>query len=158
MFKTMDGVPVYDKYDIDNSLGLKDPDKGTAFERIDALEANEVTTEMLDAKADKSYAEETRQMATDNAASITGLDGRVTDVENTMVTESELAQEVSSIISDIIASKIALIVSDINTIVANAIGVALASYDTSTVVDNKIATATESISVVEAVAIVEQYF
>ena len=158
MFKTMDGVPVYDKYDIDNSLGLKDPEKGTAFERIDALEANSVTVDMLNTKADKSYAEETRQMATDNAGNITALDGRVTTLEDTMVTEDELAQDVSDIVSDIIAAKIALIVSDINAIVANAISVALANYDTSTVVDNKIAAATESISAIEAVAIVDQYF
>lgn len=151
MIKTMDNIAVYDKSDIDASLGIKEAGKGTAFERIAALEANAVTQEMLNQKADKSYAEATRQMTADNTADINIL-------KNDMVTKSELAQDVSDIVDDIIDSKIALIVSDINTIVANAIGVALQNYDTSAVVDNKIAAATTPMSSAEVIAVVDQYF
>lgn len=158
MFKTMDNVAVYDKNDIDASLGVKEADKGTAFERIAALEASEITPEMLDQKADKSYAEATRQIATENTAEINGLKPRVTNIEDTMVSQSELAQEVSDVVDNIIAAKIALIMSDINTIVANAIGVALQSYDTSATVDSKITAVTTPMTSAEVIAIVDQYF
>lgn len=158
MFKTMDNVAVYDKNDIDASLGIKPAGKGTAFECIAELENSKADKSALAEKADKSYAMATRELVAENTADINVLEGKTQHLENDMVTKSELAQDVSNIVDDIIDSKIALIMSDINTIVANAIGVALQNYDTSTVVDNKIAAATTPMSSAEVIAVVEQYF
>lgn len=158
MFKTMDNVAVYDKADIDASLGIKPANKGTAFECIIELENSKADKSALAEKADKSYAMTTRELVTENTADINVLKGKTQDLENNKVDKSELAQDVSDIVDDIIASKIALIMSDINTIVANAISVALQSYDTSTVVDNKIAAATTPMTTAEVTAVIDQYF
>lgn len=156
MFKTMDNVAVYDKNDIDASLGIKPVGKGTAFECIAELENSKADKSALAEKADKSYAMATRELVAENTADINVLKGKTQDLENNKVDHSELAQEVSSIVDSIIDSKIALIMSDINTIVANAIGVALQNYYIT--VDNKIAAATTPMSSAEVIAVVEQYF
>ena len=158
MFKTMDNVAVYDKNDIDASLGIKPAGKSTAFECIAELENSKADKSALAEKADKSYAMATRELVADNTADINVLNGKTQDLENNKVDHSELAQEVSNVVDNIIAAKIALIMSDINTIVANAIGVALQNYDTSTVVDDKIAAVTTPMSSAEVIAVVEQYF
>ena len=158
MFKTMDNIAVYDKQDIDDSLGVKAPNKGTAFECIATLENEKADKSALAEKADKSYAMATRELVAENTTDINVLKGKTQDLENNKVDHSELAQEVNNVVDNIITAKIALIMSDINTIVANAIGVALQNYDTSTVVDNKIAAVTTPMSSAEVIEVVDAYF
>lgn len=216
-FKTMDGVEVYDKHDVDlikdsidattsqhttditqlktkaNSLEnskastaqMQDAtSRLTAVEqrltgdennisehssRITALENNSATVEQmnqgLNAKADKTYAEQTRQTANNNHADITTLQNRATALESGKADKTEIPVLVSSAVDGMINNKLATIESDINHIVDNAIDDELEDYDDSNTVDQKIATAIDNIpagpvamTTAEATAMIEQYF
>lgn len=159
-------------------------------QRITALENDSVTTtqfnQAMNEKADKSYAQQTRQTANNNHNAITELESRVSNVEDNKVNTSDLPQAVNSVVDSIINDKLALIESDINHVVDNAvddaledydtpaqtaqktataINTALQSYDDSNTVDQKIATAINNIpagptamTTSEATALVNQYF
>lgn len=213
-FKTMDGVEVYDKRDIDlikdsintttsqhstdinqlknktNSLENSKANTTQVQElaneltatkqsligaennisehsnRITALENNSATVEQLNQglndKASKAYAEQTRQAVNNNRGAITELENRVTTTENDKLNTSDLPQAVSDAVDSIINSKLALIESDINHIVDNAIDDELEDYDNKAAVDQKIAAAVATrpvaMSTAEATAIVDQYF
>ena len=151
--------------------------------RITALENNSATVEQmnqgLNAKADKTYAQQTRQIANNNSSAISALDGRttvlesgkastsdlsdtnarVTALENNKASKSEIPDMVSSAIDNVINTKVAGITSDINHIVDNAVDDALEDYDDSNTVDNKISAAVPvAMTTSEATAIVNQYF
>ena len=134
--------------------------------RITALENNSATVEQmnqgLSAKAEKSYAEQTRQIANNNHSAITALESRATALEQSKLNTSDLPQAVDDAVNDIINSKLALIESDINHIVGNAVDTEFNDYDDSNTVDQKIATAVATrpvaMTTAEATAIVDQYF
>jgi len=138
-------------------------------QRITALENNSATVEQmnqgLNEKADKSYAQQTRQTANNNHSAITELENRVSNVEDSKLNASDLPSAVNSAVDSIINDKLALIESDINHVVDNAVDDALEDYDDSNTVDQKIATAIDNISAgptamttSEATAIVNNYF
>ena len=217
-FKTMDGVEVYDKHDVDlikdsidattsqhttditqlktkaNSLEnnkasttqMQDAtnrlaaieqrltgDENNISEhssRITTLENNSATVEQmnqgLNAKADKTYAEQTRQIANNNHAGIIALQNRATALESDKADKTEIPALVNSAVDGMINNKLATIESDINHIVDNAIDDELEDYDDSNTVDNKIATAVGTavatrpvaMTTAEATALVNQYF
>ena len=82
--------------------------------------------------------------------------------ENDKLNVSDLPQAVSNILDSIINSKLALIESDINHIVDNAIDDELEDYDNKAAVDQKITTAVATrptaMPTAEATAIVDRYF
>lgn len=138
-------------------------------QRITALENDSVTTtqfnQAMNEKADKSYAQQTRQTANNNHSAITELESRVSNVEDTKLNTSDLPSAVNSAVDSIINDKLSLIESDINHIVDNAIDDALEDYNDSNTVDQKIATAIDNIpagptamTTSEATALVNQYF
>lgn len=138
-------------------------------QRITALENNSVTTtqfnQAMNEKADKSYAQQTRQTANNNHSAITELENRVSNVEDTKLNTSDLPSAVNSVVDSIINDKLSLIESDINHIVDNAVDDALEDYDDSNTVNQKIATAIDNIpagptamTTSEATAIVNNYF
>lgn len=138
-------------------------------QRITALENDSVTTtqfnQAMNEKADKSYAQQTRQTANNNHSAITELENRVSNVENNKVNTSDLPQAVNDAVDSIINNKLSLIESDINHIVDNAVDDALEDYADSNTVDQKIATAIDNIptgpvamTTSEATALVNQYF
>lgn len=216
-FKTMDGVEVYDKHDVDlikdsidattsqhttditqlktkaNSLEnskastaqMQDAtSRLTAVEqrltgdennisehssRITALENDTVKVtsfnQAMNNKADKTYAEQTRQTANNNHADITALQNRATALESGKADKTEIPTLVSSAVDGMINNKLATIESDINHIVDNAIDDELEDYDDSNTVDNKIATAIDNIpagptamTTAEATAMINNYF
>lgn len=213
-FKTMDGVEVYDKADVDGIVesvntasaqhtsditnlktktnSLENSKANTAqvqtlanelaaaeqrltgadnnisehSQRITALENNSVNVtafnQAMNNKADKTYAEQTRQIANSNHSDIAGLAGRVTSVENSKLNTSDLPQAVNSAVDAIINDKLSLIESDINHIVDNAIDDGLEDYDDSNTVDQKItaAVATRPVAMTtsEATALINNYF
>lgn len=218
MFKTMDGVEVYDKHDVDlikdsidattsqhttditqlktKANSLENSKASTAqmqdatnrlsaieqrltgdennisehSSRITALENNSATVEQmnqsLNAKADKAYAEQTRQTANNNHADITALETRATALESNKADKTEIPTLVSSAVDGMINNKLATIESDINHIVDNAIDDELEDYDDSNTVDQKIAAAVDAavatrpvaMTTSEATALVNQYF
>lgn len=156
-------------------------------QRITALENDSVSTttfnQAMNEKTDKTYAQQTRQIANNNHSAITELESRVSNVEDNKVNTSDLPQAVNNAVDSIISNKLSLIESDINHIVDNAIddaledydtpaqtahktataiNTALQSYDDSNTVDNKInaAVATRPVAMTtsEATALVNQYF
>lgn len=213
-FKTMDGVEVYDKHDIDlikDSINVATSQHSTDINqlknktnslenskanttqvqelaneltaakqsligaennisehsnRLTELENNSATVEQLNQglndKASKAYAEQTRQATNNNRNAITELENRVTTTENDKLNTSDLPQAVSDAVDSIINSKLALIESDINHIVDNAIDDELEDYDNKAAVDQKItaavATRPVAMTTAEATAIVDQYF
>lgn len=217
MFKTMDGVEVYDKHDVDlikdsidattsqhttditqlktkanslenskantsqvqdlsNSL-TADEQRLTGAEnnisdhsaRITALENNSVNVtefnQAMNNKADKPYAEQTRQIANNNHADITALQNRATALESDKADKTEIPALVNSAVDGMINNKLATIESDINHIVDNAIDDELEDYDDSNTVDQKIATAIDNIpagpvamTTAEATAMINNYF
>lgn len=214
MFKTMDGVEVYDKHDVDlikdsidvttsqhttditqlktkanslenskantsqvqdlsNSLAA-DEQRLTGAEnnisghsaRITALENDTVKVtpfnQAMNNKADKPYAEQTRQIANNNHADITALQNRATALESDKADKTEIPALVNSAVDGMINNKLATIESDINHIVDNAIDDELEDYDDSNTVDQKIATAVATrpaaMTTAEATAMVNNYF
>lgn len=168
MFKTMDGVAVYDKSDVDNIVGPI---------QQNTAEAKQVATTIDSRKLDKTEA--THEFEADRA--------RLSNLEDTKADKSEIQQVVSSAIDAIINTKVASITSDINHVVdnaiddaledydtpaqttqktANAIDTALQDYDNSNTVDQKIATAVDTavatrpaaMTTAEATALINQYF
>ena len=120
---------------------------GSIKGRIDHLETHSVTVEevsqQLTNKADKSYAQQTRQTANNNSSAISALKNRTTALENGKADKSEIPGMVSSAIDSVINTKVAGITSDINHIVDTEIESELSSHEMSTA---------------EATAIVNQYF
>ena len=213
-FKTMDGVEVYDKRDIDlikdsidtttsqhstdinqlknkanslenskanvtqvqelaneltatkQSLTSAESNISEHSNRLTELENNSATIEQLNRglndKASKAYAEQTRQATNNNRNAITELESRVTATENDKLNVSDLPQAVNEVLDSIINSKLALIESDINHIVDNAIDDELEDYDNKAAVDQKITTAIATrpvaMSTAEATATVDCYF
>ena len=213
-FKTMDGVEVYDKRDIDlikdsidtttsqhstdinqlknktnslenskanvtqvqelaneltvtkQSLASAERNISEHSNRLTELENNSATIEQLNQglndKASKTYAEQTRQATNNNRNAITKLESRVTATENDKLNVSDLPQAVNDVVDSIINSKLALIESDINHIVDNAIDDELEDYDNKATVDQKITTAVATrptaMSTAEATVIVDRYF
>lgn len=218
MFKTMDGVEVYDKHDVDlikdsidsttsqhttditqlktKANSLENSKASTAqmqdatnrlsaieqrltgdennisehSSRITALENDTVKVtsfnQAMNNKADKTYAEQTRQTANNNHADITALQNRATDLESGKADKTEIPALVSSAVDGMINNKLATIESDINHIVDNAIDDELEDYDNSNTVNQKIATAVGTavatrpvaMTTSEATALVNQYF
>ena len=154
--------------------------------RIDRLENHTVSPETMNQqlinKADKTYAQQTRQIANNNSSAISALENRATTLENNKADASDLSNTndrvtvlennkantsdipnmVSSAIDNVINTKVAEITSDINHIIDNAVDDALEDYDNSNTVDNKInaavATRPVAMSTAEATAIIDQYF
>ena len=217
-FKTMDGVEVYDKHDIDlikdsidtttsqhstdinqlknktnslenskanitqvqelaneltvtkQSLTSAESNISEHSNRLTKLENNSATVEQLNKglndKASKAYAEQTRQVANNNHSAITELQDRASALEQSKLNVSDLPQAVSDAVDSIINSKLALVESDINHIVDNAIDDELEDYDNKAAVDQKITTAIAAavatrptaMSTAEATAIVDHYF
>ena len=168
MFKTMNGIEVYDKSDVDNIV--------TPIQQ-NAAEAKQVATTIDSRKLDKTEA--THEFEADRA--------RLSNLEDTKADKSEIQQVVSSAIDATINTKVASITSDINHIVdntvddavddalkdydtaaqttqktTNAIDTALQDYDNSNTVDQKItaAVATRPVAMTtsEATALINQYF
>lgn len=164
MFKTMNGVVVYDKSDVDNIVGSI---------QQNAAEAKQVATTIDSRKLDKTEA--THEFEADRA--------RLSNLEDTKADKSEIQQVVSSAIDATINTKVASITSDINHVVDNAIDDALEDYDTpaqttqktvnaidtalqdydnSNTVDQKIAAAVATrpaaMTTSEATALIDQYF
>lgn len=166
-FKTMDGVEVYDKREVDTIIT---PIQQTAT-------SAKQTAESIDSrKLDKSDA--TREFAADRE--------RLSALEEGKAAKSEVPEIVHQTVDATINAKLAAIESDINHIVdnavdnaledydtpaqttqktANAINAALQSYDDSNVVDQKIATAINNIpagptamTTAEATAMINNYF
>ena len=217
-FKTMDGVEVYDKHDIDlikdsidtttsqhstdinqlknktnslenskanttqvqeltneltvtkQSLTSAESNISEHSNRLTELENNSATVEQLNKglndKASKAYAEQTRQVANNNHSAITELQDRASALEQSKLNTSDLPQAVIDVVDSIINSKLALIESDINHIVDNAIDDELEDYDNKAAVDQRITTAIAAavatrptaMSTAEATAIVDRYF
>lgn len=124
-FKTMDGVEVYDKSDVDDII--------TPIQQ-DATEAKQIATTIDSRKLDKSQA--TQEFAADRE--------RLSNLENNKVDKSEIPGMVNSAIDNVINAKVASITSDINHIVGNAVDAELDDYDDSNTVDQKIATAIDT--------------
>lgn len=124
-FKTMDGVEVYDKSDVDNIVNPI---------QQNATEAKQVATAIDSRKLDKSQA--TLEFAADRE--------RLSNLESGKVDKSELAGMVSSAIDTTINAKVAAISSDINHVVDNAIDDALEDYDTPAQTAQKTANAVDT--------------
>ena len=168
MFKTMNGIEVYDKSDVDNIV--------TPIQQ-NAAEAKQVATTIDSRKLDKTDA--VHEFEADRA--------RLSNLESNKADKSEVAGMVSSAIDGIINTKVASITSDINHIIdntvddavddaledydtaaqttqktANAIDTALQNYDDSNTVDQKItaavATRPAAMTAPEATALINQYF
>ena len=152
-FKTMDGVEVYDKRDIDL---IKDSiDTTTSQHSTDINQLKNKTNSLENSKANATQVQElaneltvTKQSLTSAESNIsehsnrlTELESRVTATENDKLNASDLPQAVSDVVDSIINSKLALIESDINHIVDNAIDDELEDYDNKATVDQKITTA-----------------
>ena len=156
-FKTMDGVEVYDKRDIDL---IKDSiDTTTSQHSTDINQLKNKTNSLENSKANATQVQELANELTVTKQSLTGaesnisehsnrlteLESRVTATENDKLNASDLPQAVSDAVDSIINSKLALIESDINHIVDNAVDNAvddeLKDYDNKAAVDQKITTA-----------------
>ena len=155
-FKTMDGVEVYDKRDIDL---IKDSiDTTTSQHSTDINQLKNKTNSLENSKANATQVQElaneltvTKQSLTSAESNIsehsnrlTELESRVTATENDKLNASDLPQAVSDAVDVIINSKLALIESDINHIVDNAIDNELEDYDNKATVDQKITTAIDN--------------
>lgn len=126
-FKTMDGVTVYDKQDVDNLL------EPVAQNATDAKQA---ATALGNSKADRS--EMNLELSADRQ--------RLTALETGKADKTEIPTMVADTVNDIITTKVQAIASDINHIVDNAIDDELEDYDDSHAVNNKIATATNGLA------------
>ena len=169
MFKTMDGVEVYTKQDVDtlvepirqNAAEAKAETETLATRKLDKSEANlefsadrTRLTELESGKADKTYVD--GKFSEDRA--------RLTALESGKADKSEVPTMFNDTMNSIISSKIQLITSDINHIVDQEIAHELQGYDDSTAVNQKIADAIASIpnpgvaSTAEINEIVNQHF
>lgn len=130
-FKTMDGVEVYDKRDVDN---LVEPIQQNA------TEAKQEATSLATRKLDKSEAN--LEFAADRQ--------RLDTLETGKADKSELSSEVTRQVDSIITTKLQAIESDINHIVDTEIAHELQDYDDAHTadakVDQKIATATDGMA------------
>lgn len=150
---------------VENAIGSNN-NTSSIEGRLDYLETHSVTVEdlsqQLTGKADKNYTQQTRQIANNNSSSISALENRTTALENGKADKSEIPGAVSSAVDGIINTKLALITSNINSIVDNEIASELQGYDDSNAVNSKInaavATRPVAMSTAEATAIVNQYF
>lgn len=125
MFKTMDGVEVYDKHEVDAIV--------TPIQQ--AATSAKQTAESIDSrKLNKSDA--TREFATDRE--------RLSALEEGKADKSAIPSLVTEAIDSVINSKLATLESDINHIVDDSIDDELEDYDTSAQVTNKINTALQN--------------
>lgn len=146
-FKTMDGVTVYDKQDVDNLL------EPVAQNATDAKQA---ATALGNSKADRSEmnlefsADRQRLTALENGkadnADVAADRQRLTALENGKADKTEVPTMVANTVNDIITTKVQAITSDINHIVDNAIDDELEDYDDSHAVDDKITTAVDGLA------------
>lgn len=125
MFKTMDGVSVYDKQDVDT---LVQPIEANA------TEAKELANNVMSRKLDKSEAN--IAFSEDRA--------RLAALETEKATKAELQTLVSEAINAAIQTKLNAIMSDINHIVDNAIDDELENYDNKSDVTSKITNAIQT--------------
>lgn len=158
MFKTMDGVSVYDKQDVDGitdainaDVSQNTSDITNLKTSVHNLQEQAVAKSELNAKADTTDLTETNT--------------RVSNLENNKADKSEVSSLVQNAVDSIITAKVQGISSDINHIVDNAVDDALEDYDSSNTVDSKINTAIASIpsgpeamTTTEATALIDQYF
>ena len=158
MFKTMDGVSVYDKQDVDSITNAISADVSQNTSDITNLKTG-VQTLQSD-KADKSELN-----AKADTTDLTETKARVSNLENNKVDKSEVSSLVHSAIDNVITAKVNAITSDINHIVDNAVDDALENYDNSNTVDSKINAAIANIpsgpavmTTSEATAIIDSYF
>lgn len=118
-FKTMDGVEVYDKHEVDTII--------TPIQQ--AATGAKQTAESIDSrKLDKSDA--THEFAADRA--------RLSALEEGKANKSEISSLVAETIDSAINSKLATLESDLNHIVDNIVDDELEDYDTSSQVTSKI--------------------
>lgn len=170
-FKTMDGVEVYDKHEVDTiitPIQQTAADAKQTAESIDSrkFDTSEATREFAADRERLSALEEGKANKSEVNSDFSADRTRITNLENNKVDRSEVSSLVSSTVDGIINAKVAGITSDINHIVdnaiddeledydtpaqtaqktANAIDAALQSYDNSNTVDQKIATAIDNI-------------
>lgn len=166
-FKTMDGVEVYDKREVDAIVTPIQQAAASAKQTAESIDSRKFNT-----------SDATREFAADRE--------RLSNLESNKADKSEVSSLVNSTVDGIINAKVTGITSDINHIVdnaiddeledydtpaqtaqktANAIDAALQSYDNSNTVDQKIATAIDNIpagpvamTTAEATAMIDQYF
>lgn len=157
MFKTMDGVSVYDKQDVDGitdaintDVSQNTSDITNLKTGVHNLQEQAVSKSELNAKA--------------NTADLTETNTRVSNLENNKADKSEVSSLVQNTIDSVITAKINTIASDINHVVDNAVDDALENYDDSNTVDSKINTAIANIpagptamTTAEATALINQY-
>lgn len=170
MFKTMDGVSVYDKQDVDGiadainaDVSQNTSDITNLKTGVNALQTSKADKSELNAKADATDLTETNTRVSNlenNKAASTDLsdtNNRVAALENSRATNTALSEtntrvtalesgkanksEVESLVQDAVNAKVNTITSDINHIVDNAVDDAMEDYDTSTQVTQKINTA-----------------
>lgn len=158
MFKTMDGVSVYDKQDVDGitdaintSVSQNTSDIANLKTGVNALQNSKADKSELSSKAANTDLNDTK--------------ARVTALENNKADKSEVSSLVQDSIDNVITAKVNTIASDINHIVDNAVDDALENYDDSNTVDSKISTAIGNIpsgpaamTTSEAAAIIDNYF
>jgi len=179
MFKTMDNTSVYDKKDIDQTLGVPEAGAtGTAFERIAETESRLTQAEArLNRKADSADITPINEALTQkvNRSEIGPMvQAEVNDIVNTKV------NEIAGTFGDTIDGKIAAAITaedipgkvstalsgyDTSSQVTGKIETALAGYDDSNAVDTKISTAIGNIpagpsamTTSEATALINTYF
>ena len=152
MFKTMDGVSVYDKQDVDSITNAINTNVSQNTSDITNLKTGVQTLQT--GKADKS---ELNTKA--NTTDLTETNARVSSLENNKADKSEVSTIVQNTVDSIITAKVQSISSDINHIVDNAVYDALEDYDTSDQVTQKINDAVPTVMTTsEAAALIDNYF
>ena len=126
MFKTMDGVSVYDKQDVD---GITD---------VINASVSQNTSDIANLKTGVHNLQE-------QSVDFTEISTRVTTLESNKADKSEVSSLVQDSIDNVITAKVNTIASDINHIVDNAVDDALEDYDDSNAVDTKINNAINNI-------------
>ena len=169
-FKTMDGVEVYDKHDVDTIVTPIQQAAASAKQTAESIDSrkfntSDATREFAADRERLSTLEEGKANKSEVNSDFSADRARLTDLENNKVNRSEVSSLVNDTVNGIIDAKVAGITSDINHIVDNAIDDELEDYDNSNTVDQKIATAINNIpagpvamTTAEATAMIDQYF
>lgn len=170
MYRTMDGVEVYDKHDVDAIVTPIQQAAASAKQTAESIDSrkfntSDATREFAADRDRLSTLEEGKANKSEVSSELSADRTRLTDLENSKVNKSELTSLVNSAVDSLINSKMASVESDINHIVNNAVDQELANYDNSNTVDNKIAAAIDNIPAnpaamtpAEATALINSYF
>ncbi len=169
-FKTMNGVEVYDKREVDAIVTPIQQAAASAkqiAESIDSrkLNVSDATREFADDRERLSSLESNKADKSEVNSEFSADRTRLTTLENNKVNRSEISSLVNDVVDGMINNKLSSIESDINHMVDNAIDDGLEDYDNSNTVDQKIATAINNIpagpvamTTAEATAMIDQYF